>query len=278
MRRNATSIPAETAGARLRQVRLRLGLTTREVAEMSRRLAAAEGRDDIALSHARLVQIENGSSTPSIYKMFALSAIYGLSVMTLLSFYIDPDASSRCHLNVPVKNTHLIDVDLLATQNAIELPTTFKSDVSLQSTNLIREMVKVWGHVPVAWLARLDVRRSKYGMIGLSDYTMFPLLRPGSFVQIEEATGARQVSSYATEFDRPIFFIETREGYICSWCEIRGARLISIPHPLSPCRTREFVYPQDARPIGRVTAVAARLDHSRPGLDTKVSKMLPEPV
>jgi transcriptional regulator with XRE-family HTH domain len=257
-------MPAERAGTRLKLLRLRLGLTTREVAEISRRIAAAENREDVAFSHARLVQIENGTSTPSVYKLFALSAIYGLSVTELLSFYIDPDAPSRRHLDVPIRTTHLVDTELHDAELRIELPTAFKNNVSADSTNFLCEIAKVWGHVPVAWLKHLNVRRGRYGIIGLSDYTMFPLLRPGSFVQIDETERPRKASTYATEFDRPIFFIETRAGYLCSWCEIRGQRLISIPHPLSPCSTREFAYPHDAQIIGRITAVAARLDHRTP--------------
>jgi transcriptional regulator with XRE-family HTH domain len=253
------SIPTEPPGVRLKRLRLRLRLTTREVAQMSDRIASTVGRDDMAISHARLVQIENGVSTPGIYKLFALSAIYGTSITVLLSYYFDLDESSRLHLDLPVHTTRLIDADLHAPERAIELPLAFKHDVSLDATNFIGELAEVWGHVPVAWLKQLNIRRGRYAIIGLSDYTMYPLLRPGSFVQIEETAGGRELASYATELDRPIFFIEIRDGYLCSWCEIKGNRLICIPHPLSRCRIREFAYPHEARIIGRVVAVAARI-------------------
>lgn len=259
---------ADRAGTRLKMLRLRLGLTTREVAEMSRRIAAEEGREEVAFSHARLVQVENGTSPPSVYKLFALSAIYGIAVTELLSFYIDPDGSSRRHLDVHIARTHLIDTEVHDDQTHIELPISFKTAVSPDATNLISEIAKTWGHVPLAWLKQLNIRRSRYGLIGLSDYTMHPLLRPGSFVQIDETERPHKSARYATEFDRPIFFIETRSEYLCCWCEVRGQRLISIPHPLSPCSTREFAYPHDAQIIGRVTAVAARLGHTRaPGVE-----------
>lgn len=249
----------DRAGTRLKMIRLRLGLTTRQVAEMSRHIAEAEQHQEAAFSHARLVQIENGTSTPSVYKLFALSAIYGLSLNHLLSFYIDPDTSSR-HLDVLTDRTHLIDGDLPAQEEQhVELPTAFKGEVSAGATTFINEITKTWGHIPVAWLKSLNIRRGRYGIIGLSDFTMYPLLRPGSFVQIDETERPRRSARYVTEFDRPIFFIETRTEYLCSWCELRGQRLISIPHPLSPCSTREFAYDQEAQIIGRVIAVAARL-------------------
>jgi transcriptional regulator with XRE-family HTH domain len=248
----------DRAGTRLKMIRLRLGLTTRQVAEMSRQIAKAEQHAEAALSHARLVQIENGTSTPSVYKLFALSAIYGLSLTDLLSFYIDPDTSNR-HLGLLADRTHLIDGDLPGPGDHVELPIAFKGEISAGATTFINEIAKTWGHIPVAWLKSLNIRRGRYVIIGLSDYTMYPLLRPGSFVQIDETERPRRSAAYVTEFDRPIFFIETRTEYLCSWCEFRGSRLISIPHPLSPCSTREFVYDQEAQIIGRVTAVAARL-------------------
>jgi hypothetical protein len=100
---------------------------------------------------------------------------------------------------------------------------------------------------------------ARYGFIGLTDYTMFPLLRPGSFVQVEEQDAPPERVAYRTEFDRPIWFLELRDGYVCSWCEFERGRVISLPHPLSPSRTRAYRYPQEAELVGRVTAVAARL-------------------
>jgi transcriptional regulator with XRE-family HTH domain len=248
----------ERAGTRLKMIRLRLGLTTRQVAVMSRRVAAAEEHPEASLSHARLVQIENGTSTPSVYKLFALSTIYGLPVTELVSLYIDPDAMNR-HVGLLADRTHLLNGDLVVQEDHVELPTAFKGEISPGATTFLTEVAKTWGHIPVGWLKTLNIRRGRYGIIGLSDFTMFPLLRPGSFVQIDETERPRRSATYVTEFDRPIFFIETRTEYLCSWCEIRGQRLISIPHPLSPCSTREFAYDQEAQIIGRVTAVATRL-------------------
>jgi hypothetical protein len=119
--------------------------------------------------------------------------------------------------------------------------------------------VEVWGEVPIAAFQHLDIRRSVYGFIGLEDYTLYPLLRPGSFVQIDDRNKRIQNVAYRTEFDRPIYFVELRDGYLCSWCELHQNRLIVLPHPLSPCRIREFRFPAEAEIVGRVTAVAARI-------------------
>jgi hypothetical protein len=79
-------------------------------------------------------------------------------------------------------------------------------------------------------------------------------------VQIDShASRMQQASSWRTEFDRPIYFVELRDGYACSWCEIRGSQLTLIPHPLSGCTIRQFTYPSEAEIVGQVTGVAMRL-------------------
>jgi hypothetical protein len=87
---------------------------------------------------------------------------------------------------------------------------------------------------------------------------MYPLLRPGCFVKIDNRVRRMQHTEWRTEFDRPIYFMELRDSYICSWCEPRGSRLMVIPHPLSGCPVQQFQYPDEVEIIGQVTGVAMR--------------------
>src|SRR5258708_21852312 len=45
---------------------------------------------------------------------------------------------------------------------------------------------------------------------------------------------------------RPIYFVDLRTEYACSWCEIIDGKLLLIAHPLSPIKTRSFAFPKDA--------------------------------
>ena len=112
---------------------------------------------------------------------------------------------------------------------------------------------------PIALIQKLDVRHCQYGYVGIEDYTMYPLLRPGSFVQIDNHPNRTGAAEWRTEFDRPIYFIELRDTYACSWCEMRGSQITLVPHPLSGCTIRQFAYPSEAEIIGQVTGVAMRL-------------------
>ena len=252
------------AGVGLKRLRTKAGLTTREVAELSQKIALAEGNEEYAISHARMIQIENGESTPSVYKLFTLSAIYGASFNAVVSLYANLANIAKHQLELPASRTRLADFGVPGADHPVSFPVRFDPGLDVEKTNFLPRMVEAWGEVPAGLLARLNLRQARYGFIGLADYTMYPLLRPGSFVQVEEQHAPPERVAYHSEFDRPIWFLELRDGYVCSWCEFERGRVISLPHPLSPSRTREFRFPQEAELVGRVTAVAARLVSQAP--------------
>lgn len=139
-------------------------------------------------------------------------------------------------------------------------------------------MVEVWGEVPIALARHLGVRNNHYGFIGLRDFTLYPLLRPGSFVQIDQKLQKIQTYDWRSEFDRRVYFIKLRHGYACSCCELEGNRLLLVPHPLSPCRTKQVVYGTSAEIMGQVTGIAMRImdTNERPGDEVPLSPQLPE--
>jgi transcriptional regulator with XRE-family HTH domain len=247
-------------GDRLRELRHRLGITTREVEEFSRRIAEDRGNEEFTISNAWLTQLENKNSVPSIYKLFSLSVIYRAKFVDLLSIFgVELEDTVRYHSTLPLHNTHLASIEVSDRERAIRFPVRFDRGFQVEATSLISRMVEVWGEVPIALIQRLDVRNCQYGFIGMDDRTMDPLLRPGSFVQIDSHRRRVAVCGWRTELDRPIYFVELREGYACSWCEAHDSNLTLIPHPLSGCALRQFAYPTEAEIIGQVTAVAMRL-------------------
>lgn len=251
-------------GEQLRDLRNRLGITTREVEDYSRRIAESEGNEDFYISNAWLTQLENKNSIPSIYKLYSLSIIYRTRFADLLSIFgVELERSTAYQLSTPLEKTHLASIEPPDPRKAVMFPVRFDKGFSLEKTSLISRMVEIWGEVPIALIQNLDVRHCQYGYIGLQDFTLYPLLRPGSFVQIDDQMNRVQVSNWRTEFDRPIYFVELRDGYACSWCELRGTVLTLIAHPLSPCGIRQFDYPDEAEIVGQVTGVAMRLvNHS----------------
>ena len=244
----------------LKDIRFRLGITTRDVAEFSQRIAEAEGNPEFHISNAWLTQVENSDSVPSIFKLYSLSAIYRVKFTDLLLLYgVDLQKLGRHQLAAPLPHTHLASLDVYDEERTISFPVRFDRSFDIDNTNLLSRMVEIWGEVPIALSQHLDMRHGLYGYIGLQDSTLYPLLRPGSFVQIDSRVRKVQPLRWRTEFDRPIYFVELRDGYACSWCELQDGYLLLLPHPLSPCRTRRVAFGVDAEIVGQVSAVAMRL-------------------
>lgn len=250
-------------GERLKELRIRLEMTTREVTEKSQQIAEAEGNEGYSISNAWLTQIENTQATPrtpSIYKLYSLSTIYHTKFTDLLLLFgVDLEKISKHQLSMPLKQTHLMNIEIPEGNQTVTLPARFAHGLSLEKTSLLSRMAEVWREIPVQLIQHLNLRHGLYGYVGTEDYTLFPLLRPGTFVQIEPRIKTVQTSKWRTEFDRPIYFVELRDGYACSWCEQHGNKLVLVPHPLSSCSIREFLHGTDAEIVGRVTGIAMRI-------------------
>ena len=91
---------------------------------------------------------------------------------------------------------------------------------------------------------------------------MEPLLRPGAIVEIDPER--RQIDgSWASEFDRPIYFVETPRRCYCSWCSIQQKELTLVPHPLSSAEPVTLPL-AEAEVIGQVVGAILRLVDSKP--------------
>lgn len=245
---------------KLKELRSRLGITTRDVAELSQEIAEREANAEFHISNAWLTQIENSDSVPSIFKLYSLSVIYHVKFTDLLSLFgVELDNLHKHQLSSPLANTHLTTLEIADGDKTVSFPVRFDRAFDIDNTNLLSRMVEIWGEVPIALIQHLDIRHSQYGYIGLQDFTLHPMIRPGSFVQVDQEVRKIQPRRWRTEFDRPIYFVELRDGYACAWCELQDGRLLLIPHPLSPCSVRSLDYGTQAEIVGQVTAVAMRV-------------------
>jgi hypothetical protein len=109
------------------------------------------------------------------------------------------------------------------------------------------------------FLQELIKKKYIYAYIGVEDLTMYPLLLPGSFIQVDEARSRVEEKKWRSELERPIYFVETRDGYVCCWCSVRRGEIVLQSHPLSPVPARILKHPQEAEVVGQVIGVAMRL-------------------
>jgi transcriptional regulator with XRE-family HTH domain len=250
------------SGEQLKDLRNKLGITTRDVEEFSRKIAQDEENEDFYISNAWLTQIENTGSIPSVHKLLSLSAIYQTNYGELLALFgIDLGRIAKYQFSMRLEKTHLANLQVSDINRSVTFPVRFDRGFSVEKSNLLSRMVEVWGEVPIPLIQSLDVRHNLYGYIGLKDFMLYPLLRPGSFVQIDDELNEVQSGPWKSELERPIYFVELRDEYACSWCELHGNRLFLVPHPLSPCSIRQFAYPDEAEIVGQVSAAAMRFDN-----------------
>src|SRR6266478_424272 len=250
------------AGARLKEIRARLGITTREFAVFSKTIADAEGNEEFLISSPWLTQIENEKEAlPSIYKLFTLASIYGLGYAEVLALYgLDTRKVKKYHAELPIAKTHLVQYGSADEAPALlEVPVRFDAGLNLSHTNLLSRMIESWGKVPLELVQHFDLRHRLYGFIGLKDYALYPLIRPGSFIEIDPDVKKPIQGMARSEFDRPIYFVDLRNEYACSWCDLVEDKLILLAHPLSPVKTRIFAFAKEAEIIGQVTGVAMRI-------------------
>jgi len=247
-----------SGGQNLRALREKLGLTMRDVEGASVRIAARHRNEEFAVPPSRLSDVETKGVIPSIYRMYSLSIIYRKDIRELLSWYgVELNlAAEDLELSSP-RNSHFSDA--LANISMVQVPIRLDPSFDPRQTANIGRMVEQWGLVPLAHLAQFANCQYTYGYIGSADLTMYPILPPESFVQVDESKNKVEGGIWRSEFERPIYFVEMRDGFTCCWCSIKRDSIVLQSHPLSPVPVRVLKYPQEAEVLGQIVGVAMRL-------------------
>jgi transcriptional regulator with XRE-family HTH domain len=251
------------AGLNLRASREQLGLTMRDVETATARIAERHGSDEFTVSPSRLSDIETKGLVPSIFRLYSLAGVYRRDLRDFLFWYgIDLNtAVVDMDLNLPPRS-HRCEV--LQSASTVQMPTRLDPAFDPRRTSNLGRMVEQWGLVPLAYLTRFASDHYTYGYIGSEDFTMYPLLPPGTFLQVDESKDKIAQGMWRSEFERPVYFVETREGYTCCWCTLKGENIVLQPHSLSPVPVRVLRHPQGAEVIGQVVGIALKLGEWRP--------------
>jgi transcriptional regulator with XRE-family HTH domain len=253
-------------GYKLRALREALGCTMRDVESASLEIARRLDSEEFAIPPSRLSDIETKGVVPSIFRMYSMAAIYRREYRELLLWYgINLD---EIHLDISASEpsqSHFSNASKNVTQ--VTMPVRMDPGFQLHKTSNFGRMIEKWGVVPLAYLSGLVAEtRYTYGYIGADDFTMYPLLIPGSFVQVDEGRNKVTEGTWRSEYERPIYFVETREGFVCAWCNVQRDSIVLQSHPLSPVPVRILRHPQEAEIIGQIVGVAMRLvDGRAPG-------------
>jgi transcriptional regulator with XRE-family HTH domain len=243
------TVLTERLGESLRRIRGQWRLSLREVEERSLRLAQEWGSQSYLISAGWLQRLESGKHELTVNKLIVLAAIYNIPADHLLGSIQPGDPQPILRQLSSPNATILLSDGPLEEQAKYLIPDTLSPEPPVETALLS----------PGNGLLLAPNRR---GIIGKRDRTLDPMIPAGSIVHID--TRKRSISSrkaWTHEFHRPIYFLMTRDGYVCGWCELdrKSEWLTLIPHPLSPAPSRRWKYRTEIENLGRVVAVAIRL-------------------
>jgi transcriptional regulator with XRE-family HTH domain len=244
----------------LRMLREKLGLTMRDVESASERIAKRRDNEEYLIPISRLSDFETKGVIPSIYRLYSLAAIYRSDLRTIISCYgVDLEVSLADLETATPTQSHLTDA--LSKPQIVQMPLHLDPGFDPRRTLNLGRMVEKWGAVPFVYLERLSKLEFTYGYVGTEDLTMYPILPPGTFIQVDESRNRVRRGGWGSEYERPIYLVETREGHSCCWCTLGREQTILQSHPLSPVPPKVFPN-SEVEIVGQVVGVAMRLGES----------------
>jgi hypothetical protein len=245
------------AGRKLRSLRESLRLSVRDVESASIRLAEKYQNPDFAIAPSRLSDMETKGVLPNLYRLYSLGVIYRHDPREILSWFGVPLENMLEDFDVTQSaKTHLIGS--IDQHGSVTLPIKMDPGFDLRVTANVGRFIEQWGVIPLLQLRERVNSNYTYGYIGLEDFTMYPLLLPGSFIQVDESKNKVVHQQWNSEYARPIYFVETRESFLCCWCRTRGDEIVLESHPLSPVPPK-IMREGEAEVLGQVVGIAMRL-------------------
>ena len=122
------------------------------------------------------------------------------------------------------------------------------------SSSATHQLLLAWTDVPFLLMLDVDWQRGPLVLVGLDDLMMWPLLPPGSVLQLNQKR--RKISECRwSEFERPVYLIEYAGKFYCCYAQRKGENLLLISHDESPIRPITAVPSKNARVRGELTAI-----------------------
>jgi hypothetical protein len=249
----------EAPGQRLRRARERLNLTFRDVEQASQLIAKRRGNPEFGVLISRLCDIENQGTLPTFFRLYSLCCIYRLDLNEVLGWYGVPVDSIATDAGlVQIEKTHAVNFN--PDSGPATLPISLDPGIDLRRTFFVTEVVQRWGKLPLSLISGVDVSRFRYGFVGTEDWAMYPAIPPGSLLVVDDAKRKLQASGWRNLSERPIYFLEHRDGYYCRWCSVKASVISLIPDPSSESPILNFQYPGEIEVVGQVVGLAMSLD------------------
>lgn len=115
-------------------------------------------------------------------------------------------------------------------------------------------LLRMWRDVPLLLMLDVDWERGPLVLIGTADGMMWPVLPPGSLLQLDQRVRTISDGNFP-EVERPIYLIEYRNRFFCCYAQRRGDTLRLISHRESDWPAAIPVPFREARVRGQVTPI-----------------------
>ena len=122
------------------------------------------------------------------------------------------------------------------------------------SSTATHRLLAAWMDIPVLMMLEVDWDRGPLVLIGLEDLMMWPLLPPGSLLQLNQKR-RKILEGKWTEFERPVYLIEYGDRFYCCYAQRKGEHVLLISHDESPVRSITPIPSKEAKVRGQLTAI-----------------------
>lgn len=122
-------------------------------------------------------------------------------------------------------------------------------------TSATHQLFRIWREAPLLLMLDVDWKRGPLVLVGQSDRMMWPLLPPGSLLQLDQSERTVDDDGRWDKSERPVYLIEYKGRFRCCHAQRRGDTLRLIPHSESLERTSTSVPYREAKVLGRLTTV-----------------------
>jgi len=115
-------------------------------------------------------------------------------------------------------------------------------------------LLNAWADIPLLLMLETDWESGPLVLIGLNDYMMWPLLPPGTLLQLNPKTRTIAAGAWP-EFERPVYLIEYKGKFYCCHAQRKGQTLLLISHAESPSRPTVTIPFKEAKVRGQLTPI-----------------------
>lgn len=242
--------------------------------QVSSKTAALYGRESrFFLPHNLYYELRSGTSSPSIYQLFALSHISGYRLTDWLRvFGFQLEDVPRLQLALPAKRTLLLDPAFDDPNSWIPWLDNRVARNPAPPLAPLGQLVEFTHARRLSSLSQVTDRGFFYVKIGREDALGFPQLVPGSIVRANPRFGSDLLSPKNSGTTRQLFLIEHSNGLFCCRLRVGDTFIVPVSTQLSYAQI-ELHVPSQARILGMVDLeIRPALAHAAPEVPKQLAK------